>query len=143
MSGLVVVAAYSFPHEAQLARATLEGAGIAALVADDHVVRMNWLFSNAVGGVKVLVRAEDLGAAREILGEPCAPVPAEPPGAAGEAGCPRCGEDEVETVQRGKRWAFLSWLLVSVPLVPVVRRQRCRACGHVWKATGRSGDRPA
>lgn len=66
-SEVVVVRAFSAPHEAHLACSALRAAGIDATVADANIVAVNWLYSNAVGGVKVLVREEDLAAAREIL----------------------------------------------------------------------------
>lgn len=36
----VVVASFSFPHDAQIARASLESAGIPATVADEHTINM-------------------------------------------------------------------------------------------------------
>jgi hypothetical protein len=66
-SGLVVLRAFSHPHEAHLACSALEAAGIHARLADDHIVAANWLYSNAVGGVKVLVRVEDAPAAQAVL----------------------------------------------------------------------------
>tara|TARA_R100001143_G_scaffold755_1_gene2242 strand:- start:4968 stop:5165 length:198 start_codon:yes stop_codon:yes gene_type:complete len=48
---LKTVATFSFPHEAHIARAKLESEGIPALVADEHTINMQWLYSNALGGV--------------------------------------------------------------------------------------------
>lgn len=55
--------------EAHLARHTLERAGIEAFVADEHVVGVNWLYANALGGVKLRVRARDAEEAIRILEE--------------------------------------------------------------------------
>ena len=63
-SQLVVVSACSQPYEAHLACSALHAAGLEAHVADEHTVAADWLMSNAIGGVKVLARAEDLIAAR-------------------------------------------------------------------------------
>ena len=48
MSELVVVRAFSHPHEAQLACSALQAAGIDATVADAHTVAANGLYSKAV-----------------------------------------------------------------------------------------------
>ncbi len=62
-----VVATYSKPEEAHLAASFLEGSGITTYVADDQIVSLNWLYSNAVGGVKVQVSEDDWEEARELL----------------------------------------------------------------------------
>jgi hypothetical protein len=64
---MAVVAAYSKPEEAHLIRSVLEGNGVTAYVRDEHIVALDWLYSNAIGGVKVEVADEDLARAREIL----------------------------------------------------------------------------
>jgi tetratricopeptide (TPR) repeat protein len=64
---LTTVARFSFPVEAYLARTRLEWAGIPAFVADDRTVMANWLYSNAIGGVRLRVRECDVETAREIL----------------------------------------------------------------------------
>ena len=67
MSNLVVVAKYSFPHEANFAKMNLEGAGIPAFVADEHTVNMQWLYSDAMGGVRLFVHEPNLEQALEVL----------------------------------------------------------------------------
>jgi len=64
---MVVVSAFTSVHEAHLARSVLQAAGIEATVADEHLVSMYWLYSNAIGGVKVLVPEAQAQDAREVL----------------------------------------------------------------------------
>jgi Putative prokaryotic signal transducing protein len=52
---------------ALLAKSVLDSAGIECFLADENTVRIDWLYSNAIGGVKLLVREEDAEAARELL----------------------------------------------------------------------------
>ena len=52
---LTTVARYSLPYEAHLARARLESEGIPAFVADEHTINMQWLYSDALGGVRLQV----------------------------------------------------------------------------------------
>ncbi|MGC1501765.1 MAG: DUF2007 domain-containing protein, partial [Terriglobales bacterium] len=56
--------------EALLAKGSLESAGIEALLADDNMIRLDWFYSNLLGGIKLKVRAEDAEAANEILSQP-------------------------------------------------------------------------
>jgi len=52
---LVTAATFTGVHETQLARSVVEGVGVTAVLDNEHLVSMNWTYSNAVGGVKVLV----------------------------------------------------------------------------------------
>jgi hypothetical protein len=64
---LITIARYSTPHEAQLAKSVLDAAGILAFVADEHTITMNWLYSNALGGVKLQVPASLASEAEAVL----------------------------------------------------------------------------
>jgi hypothetical protein len=94
---LVTIATYMNLHEAELAKAHLEGAGIEAEIADEGIVGANPLLANAVGGVKLQVsedRAEDAEAAldemdkAEVSDDACLSC-GKPMGAASK--CPACG----------------------------------------------------
>jgi hypothetical protein len=68
MSGrLTTVATFDLAAKAEMARNVLEGAGIQAVIADSEIVAMDWLISNAVGGIKVQVREEDAERAATVL----------------------------------------------------------------------------
>lgn len=54
---LVTVAQCSLPPEAHAMRLHLEEAGIPVFLADEFTITMDWLLSNAIGGVKVQVPA--------------------------------------------------------------------------------------
>ena len=129
----IVVRAFSHVHEAQLACSALRASGIEVIVADAHIVTANWLYSNLVGGVKVLVPADDADAAREILDSTAVVHTIDQPELDDAASivCPRCGSHAIVPVTRGKRLAVLSWLLVDLPLFPVKRRMQCKDCGYV------------
>jgi hypothetical protein len=128
---LVVAAAFTSVHEAHLARSVLEAAGIDATIADEHLVSMTWTYSNAVGGVKVMVPEYRLEEARSVLASGA--IVDLPPPIAGDDGsdsCARCGSREFESRLPGKRLAILSWLLFGFPLASPVRRRYCRKCGE-------------
>lgn len=83
-----IIATYSKPEEAHLAAALLEGNGIAVNVRDADTVGNYWMYSNAVGGVKVAVAESDVELAREIL-----ELPKE---ANSLLACPHCGSGNVK-----------------------------------------------
>src|SRR5713101_4011763 len=45
--------------EALLAKSVLDSAGIECFLGDDNLIRMDWLWSNLLGGIKLRVRQED------------------------------------------------------------------------------------
>lgn len=65
----VTVRQYSLPYEAHLDRARLESEGITAVIADEHTISMQWMLSDALGGVRLRVQPEDLAEAESILAE--------------------------------------------------------------------------
>ena len=64
---LITVANFSHPTEADPVVAWLESEGIECFVTNEHTITMNWLYSNAIGGVGVQVKAADVERANEIL----------------------------------------------------------------------------
>jgi len=66
---LSTIASYSFPYEAQIARARLDAEGIPAFVADEQTINMQWLYSNAMGGVRLQVPEQFAAQAIEILAQ--------------------------------------------------------------------------
>ena len=137
---LVTVATFSDPMEAQLARAKLESGGIRGAIADDNLVAMDWYYTNAVGGVKLQVTADDLAAAREVLAEVEAARKQreaqgsiDEPAEAGDPVCPKCGSPEVYYERFSRRLAFLAMLLLRIPLPFLKQKWSCEACGHTWE----------
>jgi hypothetical protein len=130
---LVVVRSFTHPHEAYLACSALHAAGLDAAVADEHIVQVDWLTSNYVGGVKVLVRRDDAQEAHDVLHERTiiekdnaaeyGDFESDPP-----VSCPRCGNDVVVRAARRAWIAILTWYAVGVPLFPIPRRRHCDSC---------------
>ncbi|MGB7848724.1 MAG: DUF2007 domain-containing protein [Candidatus Acidiferrum sp.] len=68
----VVLRRYRDMPAAFVEKSVLEDAGIDCFLQDDNVVRMDWLWSNAMGGIKLVVREKDAEEAEKILSQ--APV---------------------------------------------------------------------
>lgn len=55
--------------EALVVKGMLESSGIQCFLGDENTVRMDWFWSNAVGGVKLWVRKSDAESARALTQE--------------------------------------------------------------------------
>lgn len=63
----VTVAAFDTSPEAHIAMGRLEAEGIDCYLTDEHLVQTDWLYSIAVGGIKLQVPAPHAERARQIL----------------------------------------------------------------------------
>lgn len=63
------VATYWDPMEARLAKHRLDAVGIPAFLKGEEVVSMNWLLTNALGGIQLQVAVEDAARAQATLEE--------------------------------------------------------------------------
>jgi hypothetical protein len=64
---LVIVGRYRDLPQAQIARSALESAGIPCFLRDENTVRNDWLLSNLMGGMRLMVNNSDREAAEAIL----------------------------------------------------------------------------
>jgi hypothetical protein len=134
---LVTIRQFRDLPEALLAKGSLASAGIDAVLLDDNLVRIDWFWSNLIGGVKLQVPAEDSQAANEILNQP---IPenfdATGTGDYQQPRCPKCGSLDVTLQELHKPLAFGSAYLLSLP-IPVHRGAwRCRSCKVNWEDEG-------
>ena len=129
---LTTIASYSFPYEAHIARAKLESEGIPAFVADEHTISMQWLYSNALGGVRLQVADNLRDAAQKILNEDRSDLLTEEQGE-DIPKCEQCGSTNTEFHQVGKRIAFLVFIGLNFPLFPTKTAIRCLQCQHITK----------
>ena len=64
---LVTVGTFRDLPAALLAKSILESAGINAFLDNDNLIRMDWLLSNLLGGIKLSVAQEDALVAANLL----------------------------------------------------------------------------
>ncbi len=150
---LVTIAQFNYLAEAHLARSRLESEGIDCFLADENMVHANWLYANAIGGMRLQVRASDRASALAVLGQLADELHREhgaPGSTAGEAvDCPHCGGAEIYEQRFDRRlalWsqlgmALLGMMVAFVPFaLPLFRRRMlCKSCGATWKLRRRSG----
>ena len=142
---LITIANFSHPTDADPVVAWLESEGIECFVANEHTVTMNWLYSNAIGGVGVQVKAADVERANEILQavsnsdtvrEESTPTDSEMDQGSddtSEIRCPQCGSENVYYEKFSRRLVFASWILLTVPLPFFKKKWKCRECEHLFK----------
>ena len=132
---MTTIATFTLPEDAYLLRMRLESVGIEAFIQDETFIQMDILYSNAVGGVRVQVADEDVSAVHEFLAEDAGISPE-----ADEPRCPKCGSTAIETERFSRRFAYLSFLFLGLPVLLFRRRSRCAHCLHTWKSmrTGKS-----
>jgi hypothetical protein len=124
---LLLVASFSKPEDAHLLRLRLEAGGVPAHVQDENTIQMDWLLSNAIGGVRVMVEEEDADRVREILAEePVEGADSDRPA------CPDCLSTHTAPDEGPRRFAFLTLATVGFPLFLHKHRWKCTDCGRSW-----------
>jgi len=67
MRDLLTIRQFRDLPQALLAKSVLDSAGIECFLGDDNLIRMDWLWSNLLGGIKLRVRQEDALVASRLL----------------------------------------------------------------------------
>lgn len=133
---LVTIATFSQATEAYVLKTNLEAEGIWSLVADEHLITWNWLYSNALGGVKLRIREGDVERALEALGLESLGTELEEEELDiedDESRCPDCNSFNIHYERYAKRPQFASWLLLGFPIPFLKRKWSCNDCGYEWK----------
>lgn len=67
MENWITVISFTYPHEAHLVKGKLESEGFEVMIKDELTAQVNNFYSNAIGGVKLLVKESDYDNARQLL----------------------------------------------------------------------------
>ena len=129
---LVLLKRFRDLPEAMMAKGMLDSSGLKCYLVDDNMVRMNWFISNLIGGVRLMVKPEDLRTATEVLSQPI------PEGIDyGEAEqfeqprCPKCGSIDITFEELNKPLSYGSaWLGFPLPISSP--KWKCENCGAKW-----------
>ncbi|SEP74131.1 putative signal transducing protein [Flavobacterium urocaniciphilum] len=123
------IANYQYSSEAYLFKGKLESEGIEVFLQNENTINTDPLLSNAVGGVKLFVKSEDIINAKQILA-------AIPEYSLDDNGnlltCPNCKSQKIEMVTSIKDvkslFAFIYGLLtLSMPLF-TKHKHKCQDC---------------
>ena len=119
--------------EALLAKGALDSAEIESFLVDDNMIRMDWFYSNLVGGIKLCVKQEDAEAALDLL-EQAIPEEFEVDGVGPyeQPRCPKCQSLDIVFEDLNQPVAWVS-AYVLAPIALHRKRWVCHSCGHRWR----------
>jgi hypothetical protein len=119
--------------EAELIRMRLEAGGVAAVVRDANMIRLDPILSNIMGGIRIDVPVAQEELAKEILG--LSPGDHDIGASMAPRACPFCGGQDLLYASRnhGKRLvtAILALLFAGAGVPRGLNKElRCRECGE-------------
>lgn len=142
----VVVSAHSIAMDAHIIKGRLEAEGIPAYLQDDQYITMDWLLSNALGGVKVCVPSEYEEAALQVLqdtedndyqlsqlDDSFTPEQAESYLPEEPLLCPACHSDNISRLGWSRKISLVMLIFTHFPLPFTKRHYECNDCGKVFK----------
>jgi hypothetical protein len=144
---LVTIERYRDLSEAFVARSVLQAAGIPCFLCDENFVRLDWGYSNFIGGMRLQVASQDAEGAFALLHErppDTIDVPGEPTFI--QPVCPRCGSDDIVAYDPGLKTAALG-ALIGIPTRisanhPKGDAWHCMNCSLTWEDTGGAESHP-
>jgi hypothetical protein len=119
--------------EALLAKGALDSADIESFLVDDNMIRMDWFWSNLMGGIKLCVKQEDAEAALDLL-EQSIPEGFEVEGVGPyeQPRCPKCQSLDIAFEDLNQPVAWVSAYILA-PIALHRERWVCHSCGHRWR----------
>lgn len=142
---LVTVATYPMPYQAHLAKTHLEAEGIPAFIQDEHLNSIDWLYTPALGGIRLQVAQDQLEEARKVLETPIdfdleemeivagPDADALPGRGTPTTHCPHCGGQGFVETDENALDRFVNALLLGIPYFWFGRPYLCRACGKTFR----------
>lgn len=124
---MLTIATFSKPEEAHMLRLRLEAGGVPAYLQDENMVQTDWLYSNAIGGVRVQIHEDDADRAGEILQDPGIKA-----GPAGMPACPKCTSTNTAPDELPRKLSLLSMMIGGFPFLSSKTRWKCNLCRHAW-----------
>jgi hypothetical protein len=136
LSNVVTLRKFRDLPEALLAKGFLESAGVESFLIDETTIRMDWLWSNLLGGVKLCVNRKDADAAAQILSQEI-PEKFSVEGAEDfqQPHCPQCQSLHISYEDLNKPATYASTFLIGLPIQIKCRRWNCQSCGYIWDQT--------
>jgi hypothetical protein len=114
------------PTDAHIAAGRLESDGIPVFLLGINHASVNWLLSNALGGIRLQVPAQYVDEARAILADTIQASSEQ------NDSCPNCGSNDTSAMSNSRKIAFLAVHLFSLPVPWRNSRRHCQACGAEW-----------
>ena len=128
------IATFQYSSEAIIFKGKLESEEIEVFIRDNNTVDSNPIYSNAVGGVKLFVRNEDLSKATNILSK-ISQYSLDDNEMLIK--CPKCGAEKVEMVTSIKDWkslfSFVFSAIIGFMIFLARHKYKCDNCKFEFK----------
>lgn len=142
----VVISTYTFAFDAYIIKGRLESEGIPAYVHDDQYITIDWMMSQAIGGVKVSVPESYQSQAAVVLQSTQDDHYALDPPSNDELSaelledyipeqplhCPACQSDKISKLEWSRRLSILALFALHSPLTFSQRHYSCDNCNKVF-----------
>lgn len=139
MNNLVTIRTYDNYVQAHVTKCRLEEEGISVYLKDEQTVTMYWIWSQALGGIKLQVLEKDVAAAESILEEDEKQFDddKEQPAYFDEDRsqldpnnkiCIYCGSKNTKAEQYDKGWAYTAMLFLGFPVSVKSEKWHCFHC---------------
>lgn len=126
---IIIFKTFDNPVEANIVRGLLLDHDIECFLKDENIVGLNPLYSNATGGIKLMLKEEDLEKASQIIEQTTENYK-------NEFKCPKCGSLEVNFITNKKNstnWfsIALSFITLTYPIY-LEKKYECTNCGNIF-----------
>jgi Putative prokaryotic signal transducing protein len=125
-----LVRSYFDPIKANMDKELLLKEEINCYLKNINLSDMNWLYTNAIGGIKLIINKSDLEKANEVLNVFESKIPEE---TGTVLRCPVCNSLEIKIVNPNWLIGLLFILAASFPSPFTKRKYQCSSCGHKWE----------
>ena len=130
----VLLRRYLFLSDALLGKTALDYAGIECLLSDANTIRVDWFWSNLLGGVKLWTRENEADDCLALLDQEI-PEKFEVEGQDEytQPRCPKCLSYDVSYQELVKLPTYVATMIFNVPIQITRRDWKCHNCGNIWK----------
>lgn len=139
MSQLTTIRTFDNYIHAHIVKGRLEEEGIQVFIKDEQTVTLYWIYSNAIGGIKLQVLQEDEAKALALLAAMDEEYEQDTDQAAYQNEdrsqldpnnkiCIYCGSKNTKAEQYDKKWAYSIMLFLGFPLAVKSEKWHCFNC---------------
>jgi hypothetical protein len=136
------IISFTYPHEAHLAQLYLNSEGVETMLKDEMTVQVYGFYSNAIGGVKLMVQKNDyeqalalLQSGGYVIDQPAVErilhVPVSVKG--GKKCCPFCQSDNIEINKEPNVVVLIIYFILGVIFPFFKSSYKCFDCSKRWK----------
>ena len=129
---LVTIRTFRDPSDAMMAKSVLDSADIPCFLKDENTVRIQWAWSNLIGGIRLQVRPQDGKIAEQLLFQEVLPtIELEDGDVYEQPRCPYCTSLDISFEALNEKVGLAS-ILIAVPIPFPKNRWTCHTCKREW-----------